>query len=167
MCRSRHRLSILRRLEIVGCIKEVHARAFLDGKLKNRRYRCVKMIREPTEADWQAFVDSAYRGLDDGEAGRQSQQVLQDNYQDDDIVDADSAPGVHGAEEIQEVSRPIPRWTPDQHISNFIFNLVNDAGEQGISTMVSCGSNWLNFCTTDNHGGLAKLRLWRYLEETA
>ena len=144
MWRSRHRLSILRRLEIVGCVKEVNARAFLDGKLKNRRYRCVKMIREPTEADWQAFVESAYRGLDDGEAGRQSQQVLQDDYQDDDVVDVDRAPGVHGADEIQEVGRPIPQWTPDQHISNIIFGLVNDAGEQGISTMVSCGSRSTN-----------------------
>ena len=138
--RSRHRLSFLRKLEIVGCVKEVNARAFLDGKLKNRRYRCVKMVREPTEADWQAFIDSAYRGLDDEEAGRQSQQVLQDDYQDEDVADADSAPGVHGIDEIQEVDRPIPQWNLDQHINNFIFRLVNDAGEQGISTMVRCGS---------------------------
>lgn len=103
------------------------------------------MVREPTDADWQAFVDSEYRGLDDGESGRQSLQVLQDDDQDDDAVEVDRVPGVHGADEIQEVGRPIPQWTPDQHISNFIFGLVNDAGEQGISTMVSCGSHSAHF----------------------
>ena len=103
------------------------------------------MVREPTEADWQAFVESAYRGLDDGEAGRQSQQILQDDFQDDDVVDADSAPGVHGVVDIQEVGRPIPQWTPDQHINTFIFSLVNGAGERGISSMVSSGFHLADF----------------------
>lgn len=140
--RSRHRLGVLRRLEIIGCIKEVTARAFQEGRLKDRRYRCLKMVREPTEADWKAFLDTPYHGLDNVEVQRRAQQARQDDDQDGDEADADitgyaDRGDENPEEEIQEVERSIPQWTPERPINNFIFDLVHEAGEQGISTKVN------------------------------
>lgn len=100
------------------------------------------MVREPTEADFKAFLDSAYRGLDSIEVERHAQQAPQNDEQDDDEVDADilqyaDRGDENPEDEIQEVERSIPQWTPERPISNFIFDLVHEAGEQGISTMVS------------------------------
>lgn len=170
MWRSRHRLSILRRLEIIGCVREVNARAFLEGKLKNRRYRCLKMVREPTEADWRAFLDSAYRGLDDEGAEKQAQQGSRDDFKDNDVEDPDRAQSGEVEEEIfggeiEEVERAIPRWIPEQPISNFIFDLVRHAGEKGISTMVSHASHTVMLVVTDKIQGYTKLRFGGCMEE--
>ena len=99
------------------------------------------MIREPTEADWKAFLDTPYHGLDNAERQRRAQQAPQDDGQDDDEVDADITQYANRGDEnpegeIQEVERSIPQWTPERPISNFIFDLVHEAGEQGISTKV-------------------------------
>ena len=38
--------------------------------------------------------------------------------------------------DLQEVERPTPQWTPEQPMNKLIFDLIDQAGEKGISTMV-------------------------------
>ena len=122
-------------------MKEVYAHALLDGRLSSRRYKCLKLIREPTEADWKAFVATSCQSPDETEIERQARQVALDDDQPGagtianavDCVDEDDE---IPAENLQEFERPVPQWTSDQPISNFIFGLIDNAGEKGISTMV-------------------------------
>ena len=103
-----------------------------------RRFRCIKLIREPTQADWKAFLlHSSYHGLEEPDSEEQTRQAPLDDDEDDSAdatqyVDEENVP----VRDLQAVRRPIPQWTPEQPITNFIFNLVSHAGEKGLSTMV-------------------------------
>lgn len=138
--KKRHRVSIQRRLEHTGCIKEVNAHALFGERLTTGRFRCIKLVREPTEADWQAFMkinDQSLRGP--GAEGHLQQSTLDDD-EEDEVAEisqqADQETDLMA--ELQKIERPIPQWTPEQPLNNFIFNLVHQAGEKGISTMVRC-----------------------------
>ena len=138
--KKRHRVGILRRIEHTGCIKEVNARALFGERLTTGRFRCIKMVREPTEADWQAFIKINDKGLRGPGAEAHVQRNTLDEEEEDEGVDisqqADSETTFMA--DLQEIERPIPQWTPEQPLNNFVFNLIHQAGEKGISTMVRC-----------------------------
>ena len=133
---------IVRQLEALGCIKQVRAQA--NSNLPTALYfRCIKLIREPDETEWQSFI-SPHRGLPNSTAAG-----------DDDDPDADGeADGEYGAEpstysqnneegppikNLREVGRPIAQWDGDHCLNNFLFDLIDNSGTRGMSTMV--GSN--------------------------
>ena len=138
--KKRHRVAILRRLEHTGCVKEVNARALFGERLTTGRFRCIKKVREPTEADWLAFNkinDQGLRGL--GAEGHVQRNALDDDEEDEGAeISQKTDQETTFTADVQELERPIPQWTSEQPLNNFVFDLIHRAGEKGISTMVRC-----------------------------
>ena len=133
----------LRQLEALGCVKQVRAQANSD--LPSVLYfKCVKLIREPTETEWQLFL-SPHRGLLSLINAREGEDVdtdgeVDEDYDADDSVnmvkDSNGAP----AKGLQEVRRPIAQWDGDCCLNNLLFDLVDRSGTQGMSSMVRSNS---------------------------
>ena len=130
----------IRQLEALGCVKQVRAQA--NSNLPTTLYfKCVKLIREPTETEWQLFL-SPHRGLLSLINAREGEDVDADGEVDEDY-DADD-PAVPGKDNVgaptknlEEVRRPICQWDGDRCLNNLLFDLVKRSGTQGMSSMVS------------------------------
>ena len=129
----------LRQLEALGCVKQVRAQANFD--LPTTFYfRCVKLIREPTETEWQLFL-SPHRGLLSLINAREGEDVdadgeVDDDYDGDDCVNARKNNNDPPAMNLQEVRRPIAQWDGDCYLNNLLFDLIDRYGTQGVSSMV-------------------------------
>lgn len=129
----------LRKLEAVGCIKQVKAR---DGTLRNdsKLFRCVKLIREPGEKESQRIFGPAHRNMRPMNTEEVADLGLGDELDEDDQAEQqlgsemtmdDSQP-----RNLKEIERPITQWTGVGCINNMIYDLVDKSGTEGLSTMV-------------------------------
>ena len=98
------------------------------------------MVREPTEADWQAFIKANDQGLrGPGAEGHVQRNTLDDDEEDEGAdISQQADQKTTCMADLQEIERPIPQWTPEQPLNNFVFDLIHQAGEKGVSTMVRC-----------------------------
>ncbi|KAL8735942.1 MAG: hypothetical protein Q9166_000504 [cf. Caloplaca sp. 2 TL-2023] len=129
--------SHLRRLERIGCIKQV--RAHPNTEIPSPfLFRCVKYIRDPEGKEWNP-VNFPGRG-------RRKSPVVEGNEPD---ASFDEEQGYLVEEEqyiarlgnsqqpksLKDIERPIPQWSGDSTLSNLLYDLAHAAGSQGISTM--------------------------------
>ncbi|KAL9045561.1 MAG: hypothetical protein Q9214_001412, partial [Letrouitia sp. 1 TL-2023] len=130
----------LRRLESFGCLKQVKAQPNIKT-LQPVYLRCVKFIREPVGREWHPIVyhgaaESAAInrntrfGVDpDGEIG------IDTEYQEEEARYISAVVKERGASQLREVERPVPLWTPGLPLNNLIFNVIEQSGTRGLSSM--------------------------------
>lgn len=127
-------------LEDLGCVKQVKAQA--QTQTPNPFYfRCVKFFREPVEKEWQLLAapnraplsSSRVRENGDVDAGEDTDNHLPIEKSARLItIDEDTS-----VEILRGFGRSIPQWTADRCMNNFLYDLIQQSGTQGISSMVS------------------------------
>jgi len=133
----------LRRLEALGCVKQIRAQAN-SNIAASLYFRCIKLIREPDEKEWQLFL-SPHRGLPNTTTLGEDEDLDADVEVDEDD-DLEGMPSLRNDEtgapvkDLREVGRPIAQWGGDQCLNNFLFNLIDNTGTQGMSSMVRSSS---------------------------
>lgn len=129
----------MRQFEHIGLAKEIKARAHHEDGLKGQRYRCLKLLREPKENDWTLFASGGSRGdylykvaPEGPEADSEDDLEIREHATDDSRIEAE-APIMRG---LVEEDRLISQWKPTRHLFNLIFDIVDAAGTEGVSTKV-------------------------------
>lgn len=129
----------LRQFEYIGLAKEIKARAHHEDGLEGQRYRCLKLLREPKEDDWTLFASAGSRsdylykvGPEGPEADSEDDVEITENATVDSRTKVD-APVMRG---LVEEDRLVSQWEPTRHLFNLIFDIVNAAGTEGVSTKV-------------------------------
>jgi len=145
---------IIRRVEKTGCLKRIRVPLKLTRHKKTRTIptgftdkclaRCIKLIREPNEQDWEQTLSvTLKRDADDAddENGGEGDDGEKDNDQDDELDD-DAVAKLENVEGdlVEESSRIIPSWVPERSLENIIYDAVDAAGVDGVSSMVSAFS---------------------------
>lgn len=131
---------ILRKLEALGCVKQVRA---LDNTPRPtlRYFRCVKLIRELGEKESQKLFGQGYRKIIPSRIDEVEEIDTEDDETDGNQPGqpADAVLSHNDAERknLQEVERVVPQWTGSGCITNFLYDLIHRTGTQGLSTMVS------------------------------
>ena len=120
----------VRKLEHIGCLKRVRAASEATRKVRLYFY-CVKLIHEPSEKDLEAFYAPTTNLFD-------HHTVEEQDPEDED--EPDRAVGgpmmVLEKTHLQEIGRVVPQWNPDRSLSNFLHDLIHDAGIQGLTNKV-------------------------------
>ena len=129
----------VRRLADAGCIRKLKARA--DGEPGTPSIgnwvRCLQLLREPTESDRMTFMTTK----NPEKAARLKAKVAgHSSFMDNDAGDFDEeVESDDDEEEDPEVAllrkRIPPQWRPDLPYTNFVFNIIDNAGPDGISSM--------------------------------
>ena len=129
----------LRQLEALGCVKQVRAQANSNTPT-SLYFRCVKLIREPDETEWQLFL-SPHRGHSNATTVREDEDLDADGEIDDEY-DLEASPSLRTegnsslVKSSGEVGRPIAQWDGHRCLNNLLFDLIDRAGTRGMSTMV-------------------------------
>ena len=131
--------STLRKLEAVGCAKQVRARAQTLGD-GSTYFRCLKLIREPGENESQYLCGVSHLNLrsvniDHNLVSDSESEVEEDDQAHQDLSLAGLANGAEPAS-LQELRRPIPQWTGGGCLGNLLYDLIQRTGPAGLTTMV-------------------------------
>ncbi|KAL8930561.1 MAG: hypothetical protein Q9208_000431 [Pyrenodesmia sp. 3 TL-2023] len=144
--------SHLRRLESIGCIKQVRARPDIEATTPFL-FRCVKYVRDPEGKEWQPIQYPSRNRSKDVAAEAIESDALPDDEQDYQLEEAQYLARNGGVHNLTEVGRQIPQWSGDSTLSNLLYDLIHAAGKRGMSTMevknrsVGC----FNLRPTENH----------------
>ncbi|KAL8929648.1 MAG: hypothetical protein Q9172_000327 [Xanthocarpia lactea] len=129
--------SHLRRLERIGCLKQVRAHPDTENP-SPFLFRCVRYIRDPEGKEWNP-VNFRTRDrtnsicVEYNETGAPS-----DNEQDYLAEEARYLAGFSNNQQpksLKEIQRPMPQWSGDSTLSNLLYDITHAAGSKGISTM--------------------------------
>lgn len=131
--------SHLRKLEHLGCIKQVRARPDVETAAPFL-FRCVKYVRDPQGKEWQPvnFPPRRRSRLTANETNEPD--ALSDDEQDYEAKEAQYLAGLGHSQPLKglkEVERPVPQWSGDGVLGNLLYDLVHASGTQGVSTMVN------------------------------
>ncbi|KAF8477313.1 hypothetical protein BDZ91DRAFT_843996 [Kalaharituber pfeilii] len=145
---------IIRRVEKTGCLRRIRVPLQLDRHKKRKSApagftdkclaRCIKLIREPTQFDWEQTLNVIMKRTSedaDDENGEGGDDVDDDGEKDgskvDDAIDDDAVAKLENAEGelVEESPRTLPKWTADRSLENIIYDAVDAAGIDGISSM--------------------------------
>ena len=130
----------LRRLESLGCVKQVKARP--EGDIATPFYfRCVKFLREPVGKEWYPLSHlSRSRAKSKTLEEYDALDEDSDDEHDDEAEEARFLSAVEDSHQqlrnLKEIDRPVPQWSGDSILNNLLFSLIDQAGLHGISTMV-------------------------------
>ena len=154
----------VRKLELMGCVRRVKARSQYE-RHDRQFHRCVKLIREPENDEWQLSWDpvralpARLRGNDDDNGAIAEIEGDEEDEEDEEEMDANNARGSQELEGntvaagLQEIGRTVPLWTPNQNLNNFLFDIVSMSDTRGLSTMV-CPPGPRNLYPSLNPGSL-------------
>ncbi|KAF2486315.1 hypothetical protein BDY17DRAFT_351244 [Neohortaea acidophila] len=128
----------IRRLELIGVARKLKAKVESGSGAGSEEtwVRCVQLLREPSEADRLSF-----HGYDSERASKMGPSTGGTQHELDTEADSnDETPVSHGDEEENYFDAPLrtgvrPQWSPDMPAYNFILNIVDGAGVDGISSM--------------------------------
>lgn len=127
----------LRRLEFLGCIKQVRAYPVTDSTVPFL-FRCVKYIRDPEGKEWEPMQFPSRKHSKQPHADDDGPNALSDDDQEYDAEEAlylAKRGGVQQLQGLTEIERPVPQWSGDSTLSNLLFDLVHASGRAGMSTM--------------------------------
>ncbi|KAI9695725.1 MAG: RNA polymerase III transcription initiation factor complex subunit [Candelina mexicana] len=131
----------VRKLEVIGCVRRVKARS-IHSQTEDATHRSVKFIREPKDHEWNLQWNSTNGTVADlpneVDLDEDGGDILDGNNEElpNDLANPSSDPHTTlEVKDLQETSRVLPQWTPDRPMSNQLFDLVDAAGTEGISTM--------------------------------
>ena len=116
-------------------------RARLQNETPKDLHRCVKLCREPTEADWRDFFDEQYgihhSSLKEREESlRSDSKTLNQTGDSNDHQNTDT--NLNQSINLNEQSTStIPlSWNPDRLLVHIIHDSLADSGERGLSLQV-------------------------------
>jgi hypothetical protein len=147
---------ILRKLEALGVLRRIRVPLKILRKYKKREgaseiaiteqchARCIRYLRDMEDGDWRKILTAfSERGLaldeeDDGDAGEVSGGDIADVDDDVEEIDAEAVKelGEVNVEAVEEIVREPPYWRKDKPLTTIIFDIVDAAGKDGISSMV-------------------------------
>ncbi|KAL8721816.1 MAG: hypothetical protein Q9225_001571 [Loekoesia sp. 1 TL-2023] len=128
----------LRRLEHMGCIKQVRAHPATETTAPFL-FRCVKYIRDPEGKEWEPMQFSSRKHSKELNIGDGDPDVLSDEDREYEAEEARYLAGHGGSKHLRglkEIERPVPQWSGDGTLSNLLYDLIHASGLNGISTMV-------------------------------
>lgn len=130
--------SHLRRLENLGCVKQVRARPDIEAPTPFL-FRCVKYVRDPEGKEWLPMqFPSRNRSKDAGPEETKPNAPSDDEriYQAEEAQYLARHVGGQPLHNLREIERPFPQWSGDGTLSNLLYDLVHTSGRKGMSTMV-------------------------------
>lgn len=103
--------------------------------------RCIRFVRDISADDWKRLANSSKMTIgeeDEDEDGSSDVEEEKGEREDEGVdVDAINEQLAHvDVDAIEEIPRQVPRWTMTIPMPNLIYNLVTEAGKQGVSSMV-------------------------------
>ncbi|PGH10509.1 hypothetical protein AJ79_05437 [Helicocarpus griseus UAMH5409] len=122
----------VRKLERIGCVRRVRAVSQYSDMMKTR-HPSIMLLREPTEIDYRLFIEDS-RSLVSylEQENTDTVEVDQDQDAGDEPIeikrDVASPPEV---EYLEHIGRIVPRWAPDQILTNLIHDIVDKNGREG------------------------------------
>ena len=132
----------IRKFERIGVLKRVRAESQYE-----KFHSCVMLLREPTARDFEMFHEYGLEGVSSAGGDR----VDEDEEMELDMATISKQPtlgrkeddaAAHEKENIVDVGRVVPSWTPDRNLHNQVFDIIDQAGTVGISVQV-CMCQWL------------------------
>ncbi|OJD30582.1 tfiiic transcription initiation factor complex subunits tfc3 [Diplodia corticola] len=129
----------MRRLEGLGLVKKVKAQ--IKGYAASQKwYRCIKMVREPTQRDRMIFVTmsmkEAKKHKRETEAGVDEDA---EGYLDPDEETEEAGASqalVQQESDVQEIKRLPPQWDPDRPVINLLWDIIRSTGHSGATTAI-------------------------------
>lgn len=123
---------VIRKLEVIGCLKRVKAASEESKKVRYYFY-CVKLIHEPSASDLDAFYASGTSITHD--------HAVEGSDPEDEAETAHTmggkTPGADAAaNQLEEVGRILPQWNPDRPLANLLCDVVHEAGLRGFTNRV-------------------------------
>ena len=130
----------VRRLESMGCLQRVRAPGNAENDFEHF-YKCVKLIREPQEAELQEFLKLSRDAINSNPTvpygdEYEDEEDMEEGYQ----VENSAQPDINNAEDAQpEHAQPectALSWAPNRLLVHVLYDLVKERGMQGTSSMV-------------------------------
>ena len=134
---KRHLKFTIRRLQYAGCVQRIRG-YYVNDNGKIRHPKLLKLVREPTEEEWQGFqepvptIGQMKQKWDDTALDSDDELPSEDPVVDPALGNVpipQSSFNPSGKEHI------IPTWTPDRSLQHIIFDVIDQSGTKGISTM--------------------------------
>jgi len=134
---TRELMRCIRRLVESGCIRKCTATSQTEtGEITSEKgVRCIQLMREPTALDkinWRKKESAKQRRAAAQQSVSKTAAVPAEENIDIDSEDEDDD-ALADMEEAMEV-RNVPQWTPDLPYVNFLFDMIDRAGTNGISS---------------------------------
>ncbi|KAK3691558.1 hypothetical protein LTR37_018567, partial [Vermiconidia calcicola] len=133
---TRRMRQCIQRLTDVGCVRKLTARVedeTASEKERGRWMRCLQLLREPTQKDRASFMSTTKSAVEHriGSGITSTTAVrVQDESSDEDAEHESDDDDVL----VPSTNRVPPQYAPDLPNANFIFNIINNAGPDGISS---------------------------------
>lgn len=148
---------ILRKLESLGVLKRIRVPLKLNRKYKKKEAnreriiseqchaRCVRYLRDMYASDWRKVLTAFSKNtvnMEDEEGEEREAEASEDEItkgdKDGDELDAEAARELEcvDVDAVEEIPREVPQWRIDKPLTNIIFNIVDKAGKDGITSMV-------------------------------
>lgn len=129
----------MRRLEGLGLVKKVKAQ--IKGYTASHKwYRCIKIVREPTQRDRMIFVTMSMK------EAKKHKRETEAGYDEDAEGDLDpdeehdeagaSQALVQQESDVQEIKRLPPQWDPDRPVINLLWDIIKTTGHSGSTTAI-------------------------------
>ena len=143
---------MIKRFEYYGFLIRVRAASQYECEAQLGRYHdCVKLIRMPNAQEikvaWGPMsnqgrgfsFDDASMGADVDSDEEDDRNVRHHLPRPDEPSGSVAGEGVGSTEHhlLHQIETPVPQWSPKQMWADMLFKVINAAGTQGISTMVS------------------------------
>ncbi|KAI5839302.1 hypothetical protein DFP73DRAFT_219762 [Morchella snyderi] len=148
---------ILRKLESLGVLKRIRVPLKLNRKYTKREAnreiaiseqchaRCVRYLRDMDACDWRKVLTAFSKrevNMEDeeGEEGGGAAEASDDDIakdKDGDELDADAVKELENVDvdAVGEIDRDTPQWRIDKPLTSIIFDIVDKAGKDGITSM--------------------------------
>lgn len=107
--------------------------------------RCVRYLRDMDASDWRKVLTAFSKrevNLEDEEGEEREAEASDDEItkgdKDSDELDPEAVKELEGVDvdAVEEIPREIPQWRIDKPLTNIIFDIVDKAGKDGITSMV-------------------------------
>lgn len=137
----------IRKLEDLGYVQRVRA----PGNIRISPctlHRCVKLIHEPTEEEWQAFFQlktdatevQEPKGQDDDTSEDDNEEGVEETNQVDKSLQGNINANDPSGHEIVKLAQHRLLWTPDRPLVNLLYDAVHASATKGLTSAV-CLSN--------------------------
>lgn len=127
----------LRKFERIGVLKRVRAMSQYADTM-GKYHPCVMLVREPTERDIENFHEFsrnmiANTGQDDNEELEEEMEPNEEGKESSSFENG----VLQGEQNVEDVGRVVPSWSPDRNIHNMVFDTVHRTGTDGMINQVS------------------------------
>ena len=132
----------IRKFERIGVVRRVRAKSQYSESSK-RLHNCLMLIREPSETDFEIFLEHGASLLSIPQEERDdANDELDEDLELEDPARETVPPGnleiiaPVKQETVEELGRTLPIWTPDRNMYNLLFGIIDSSGTSGMANWV-------------------------------